>query len=130
MVKMTILTMTILPFYHQMVMVKWSKLTDISTNFNNSNNKIIWKCKDCNDQVSIDHFDHENFVILGMVKVKIGLTILTIEPQFWPNGHRTPTPPPSCTLNQVIENYQTSSWTSGHGERSQIVTLPFTSTSF
>jgi hypothetical protein len=34
---MTILAMTIIIFYHQMVMDKWSKLTDISTisiNFN------------------------------------------------------------------------------------------------
>ena len=83
---MTILTMTIMPFYHQMVIVKWSKLTDLLYNFKNFNNKKIWNCKECHDQIWIDHFDHENFGILGMVIVKIDLTILTIETQFWPNG--------------------------------------------
>jgi hypothetical protein len=44
----------------------------------------------CHDQILIDYlyFDHKNFVILGMVIVKIGLTILTIKPQFWPNGKK------------------------------------------
>jgi hypothetical protein len=37
---------------------------------------------DCHDQIWTDLIDHENFVISGMVMVKIGLTILTIEPQF------------------------------------------------
>ena len=89
---MTILTMTIVPFYYQMVVVKWSKLTDISTistNFKNFNNKEIWNCLDCHDQIWIDHFDHKNFGILGMVMVKIGLTILTMETQFWPNGQKS-----------------------------------------
>ena len=74
-----------------MVMVKWSKLTDISTISTK-----IWNCRDCHDQIWIDHFDHENFGILGMVMVKIGLTILTIEPQFWPNGQKSwsSDPPP------------------------------------
>jgi hypothetical protein len=39
---MTILTMATIPFYHQMVIVKWSKVTEtsaISTNFNNFNYK-------------------------------------------------------------------------------------------
>jgi hypothetical protein len=40
------------------------------------------------DKIWIDHFDHENFVILGMVMVEFGLTILTIEPQNWPNGQK------------------------------------------
>jgi hypothetical protein len=52
------------------------------------NTKKIWNCKDCHDQTWIDHFYHENFVILGMVIVKIGSTILTKEPQFWPNGQK------------------------------------------
>jgi hypothetical protein len=63
MVRMTILTMTILPFNHKMVMVKWSILTDISTistNFKNFNDKKIWICRDCHDQIWIDQFDHEN----------------------------------------------------------------------
>jgi hypothetical protein len=49
----------------------------------------IWNCRDCHDQIWIDHFDHENFGILGMVMVKIGLTILTMETQFWPNGQKS-----------------------------------------
>jgi hypothetical protein len=49
----------------------------------------IWNCRDCRDQIWIDHFDHENFGILGMGAVKIGLTILTIETQFWPNGQKS-----------------------------------------
>jgi hypothetical protein len=51
-----------------MVLIKWSKLTDIST-ISTTN---IW----------IDHFDHQNFVIFGMVMDRFGSTILTIEPQF------------------------------------------------
>jgi hypothetical protein len=99
MVKMTILTMTIIPFYHQMVMVKWTQLTDISTistKFKNFNNKEIWNCQDCHDQIWIDHFDHENLGILVMVKVKNSLTILTIEGQFRPNGQKSVVigPPP------------------------------------
>jgi hypothetical protein len=35
----------------------------------------IWNCRDCHDQIWIDHFDHENFVILRMIMVKFGLTI-------------------------------------------------------
>jgi hypothetical protein len=71
-------------------MIKWSKLTDISTISTNFNyfNKTILNCKDCHDQIWIDHFDHENFGILGMFMVKINLTILTIEAQFWPNGKK------------------------------------------
>jgi Zn-finger protein len=75
---MAILTMTTIPFYR----IEWSRLTDIST----ISTKTIWNCKDCHDQIRLDHFDHENFIILGMVMVKIGLTILTLEPRFWPNG--------------------------------------------
>jgi hypothetical protein len=95
--------MATIPFYHQVVMFKWSKLTDIST----ISTEKIWNCKDCHYQIWIDHFDHENFIILGMVLVKIGLTccILTLEPQFWPNGqknrgHRT-LPPPIKSRYQV-----------------------------
>ena len=62
------------------------KINRSLNNFKNFNNKKIWNCKECHDQIWIDHFDHENFGILGMVMVKIGLTILTIETQFWPNG--------------------------------------------
>jgi hypothetical protein len=57
--KRTILTMTIIPFYHQMVLVKWSKLTDISTNFKNFNNK---KSR-----------------IEEIIMIKFGLTILTMK---------------------------------------------------
>jgi hypothetical protein len=59
MVKMTILNMTIIPFYYQMVLVKWSKLTDISTistNFNNKKSRIV-----------------------EIVMIKFGLTILTMK---------------------------------------------------
>jgi Zn-finger protein len=62
------MTMTKIPFYHQMV--------KINRYFNNFNNKKIWNCKDCHEQIWIDHFDHENVVIFGMVGVKIGLIIL------------------------------------------------------
>jgi hypothetical protein len=44
------------------------------------------------DQIWINRFDHEHFVILGIVMVRIGLTTLTIEPQFSQSknrGHRT-----------------------------------------
>jgi hypothetical protein len=61
MVKITILTIAIIPFYHQMVMVKWSKLTDISTISTNFNNKKIWNYRNFPYQIWIDHFDHENF---------------------------------------------------------------------
>jgi hypothetical protein len=57
-----------------MVTFRWSELTDISTNFMNS--KKIGNCRDEHGQIWIDHFDHENFVILGMVTVKFGLAIL------------------------------------------------------
>jgi hypothetical protein len=61
---MTILTMTILLFYQQMVMVKWSKLTGISTISTNFNNK--------------------KFGIVEFVMIKFGLTILTMKIlEFW-----------------------------------------------
>jgi hypothetical protein len=55
--------------------IKWSKLTDadistVSTNFNNFNNKKIWNWRNDHDQSLIDHFDHENFVTMGIVMVK------------------------------------------------------------
>ena len=59
-------------------MVKWSQLTDISTDFNN---KIIWNCRNSHDQIWIDHFDRENLVTLLIVMVKFGLTTLTMSPQ-------------------------------------------------
>jgi hypothetical protein len=43
----------------------WSKLTDISTILTNFKNKKLWNCGDGHDQISIDHFYHENFGILG-----------------------------------------------------------------
>jgi hypothetical protein len=48
----------------------------------------IGNCRDCHDQIWIDHFDRENFGILEMVMVKIGLTILTIKTQLSPNGQK------------------------------------------
>ena len=66
-------------FYQEMVMVKWSQLTDISTDFNN---KIIWNCRNSHDQIWIDHFDRENLVTLLIVMVKFGLTTLTMSPQY------------------------------------------------
>jgi hypothetical protein len=51
-------------------MVEWSKLTDIFNNFNKFQQQKILNCKDCHDQIWIDHFYHENFAILGMVMVK------------------------------------------------------------
>jgi hypothetical protein len=36
-------------------------------------------------ELGLTNFKHENFGILG---IKIGLTILTIEAQFWPNGQK------------------------------------------
>jgi hypothetical protein len=45
----------------------------------------IWCCRDCHMikfGLTILSFDHENFLILLMVLVKIGSTILTIEPRF------------------------------------------------
>ena len=67
MVKMTILTKTIIPFYYQILMIKWSKLTDISTistNFKNFNNK--------------------KSGIVEIVMIKFGLTILTMKiMEFW-----------------------------------------------
>ena len=63
------------------------KINRYFNNFNKSQQfqqQKIWNCRDCHDQIWIDHFDHENFGILGMVMVKIGLTDLAIESQFWP----------------------------------------------
>jgi hypothetical protein len=61
------MTMTTIPFYQQIFMVKWWKLTDISTistNFHNYHNKKIWNWKDCYDQIWTNHFDHENLVLM------------------------------------------------------------------
>jgi hypothetical protein len=58
-------------------MVKWSKLTDIST--------ISTNCQQISTTKNlglIDNFDDENFVILRMVMVKFELTILTMSPQY------------------------------------------------
>jgi hypothetical protein len=80
------------------------QMVKINRYFNNFNKK-IWNFRDCNDKIWIDHFDHEDFVILGMVMVKIGLTILTIEPQFWPNGQKIVVigpPPPLISVLVVI----------------------------
>ena len=59
--------MTIIPFYYQMVMVKWSQLTDISTASTNFKNKKSGTVE--MDKLWIDHFDHRDFGILGMVIV-------------------------------------------------------------
>jgi hypothetical protein len=62
------------------------KINSYFNKFQKFQQQKIWNCRDRHDQIWIDHFDYENFVILGMVMVKIGLTILTIEGQFPPNG--------------------------------------------
>jgi hypothetical protein len=79
------------------------QMVKITRYFNNFNNNKIWNYKDFHDQIWIDHFDHKNFVILGMVMVKICLTILTIEPQFWSNGQKFVVigPPPNYPRSQL-----------------------------
>jgi hypothetical protein len=68
------------------LMVKINRYFNNFNKFQQFQKQKICNCKDCHDQIWIDHFFHENFVILGMVEV--GVTILTIEPQFWPNGQK------------------------------------------
>jgi hypothetical protein len=50
--------------------------------FNKFQHQKIWNCRDGHGQIWIDHFDHENFVIVGIVMVKFGLTIFNVKPQF------------------------------------------------
>jgi hypothetical protein len=58
------MTMTIIPFYHQMVMVKWSKLADISTS----------------QQISTT----KKSGIVEIFMIKFGLIILTMKIlEFW-----------------------------------------------
>jgi hypothetical protein len=73
-------------------MVKINRYFNNFNKFQTFQQQKIWNRRDCHDQIWIYHFDYENFGILGMVMVKIGLTILTIETQFWPKnrGHWTP----------------------------------------
>ena len=58
----------------------------INRYFNNFNKfrqhqlqKILNYCRDGHDHIWIDHFNHENFVILEIVMVKFGLTILSYD---------------------------------------------------
>jgi hypothetical protein len=68
-----------------------------------STTKKIWNCRDCHDQIWIYHFDHENIGIFGMVMGKIGLTILTIETQFWPNDQKIVViRPPTLHFQKVL----------------------------
>jgi hypothetical protein len=52
----------------------------------------------------IEHFDHTNFVILGIVMVKFGLTILTIEPLFGQmvkKSWSSDPPPPLISIQDI-----------------------------
>jgi hypothetical protein len=84
---MTILAMTIVPFYHQMV--KINRYFNNFNKFQQFQQQKIWHGRDCHDKIWIDHFDLENFVILGIVMIRIGSIISTIEHQFGPNGQKS-----------------------------------------
>jgi hypothetical protein len=77
MVKMTILTMTIIPFLSSN---GHGQIFKINRHFKIFN-KFSANCADGHDQIWIDHFDHENFGILGMIMVKFGLITLTMTPR-------------------------------------------------
>jgi hypothetical protein len=66
---MIILTITTIPFYHQMVMVKWSKLTDIQQFQQISATN--WHCNDCHDQIWTDHFDHRTSILDKWSKIVV-----------------------------------------------------------
>jgi hypothetical protein len=50
-----------------MVMLKWSKLANITTISTNFNTKKIRNCRGVHDQIWFDHSDHGDFGILGTV---------------------------------------------------------------
>jgi hypothetical protein len=90
-------------FYHDIIlssnghgqMVKINGLFNNFIKFHQLQQQKIWNFRGGHDQIWIDHFDHETLIISGMVMVRFGLTILTIELQFGQMvkknpGHRTP----------------------------------------
>jgi hypothetical protein len=83
------------------------QVVKINRYFNNFNK--FPKFNNKKSGIWIDQFDYENFGIFGMVMVKIGLSILTIETQFWPNGQKIVViepPPPQFTYDSSTSNLQ------------------------